>query len=411
MGLSAYVGSLTQPAATGNQSITGVGFQPKLIIFFYNDLTSSTVTNTILREGYGAATSSSARWVNCGYTPSASTSQYVSFRNDACIDYVNSGLGTDGRADLVSLDADGFTINWSTTDATARLVNFIAFAGSDITNVKVGTFTTSTTTGNQGITGIGFQPDSIIFPSLYGSTTALSNAVNTANRNSIGFGISSSNRGFSVSRNQNNGSTEFAGRYQRTDKIWALFSGTSAALVTEGDLVSMDSDGFTINWTTNSGSARINFYVAIKGGQFKIGTFNQSTSTGNQTVTGVGFQPSGVILSSVNAASSSSLQTPKRFSFGAASSSSARAAIWNGVADGGTTSLVSQSLNQAKVLEMLTESTPTLTTSADFVSNNSDGFTINNTTTDATAREVLYFAFGSIAAQSTVKQLAALGAG
>jgi hypothetical protein len=37
---------------------------------------------------------------------------------------------TDAEADLNSFDADGFTLNWSTADATAREFIYLAF-GSD----------------------------------------------------------------------------------------------------------------------------------------------------------------------------------------------------------------------------------------------------------------------------------------
>jgi hypothetical protein len=41
MALSAYVGNLSCPASTGNSSTTGVGFQPKIVLFWSNGLTAA----------------------------------------------------------------------------------------------------------------------------------------------------------------------------------------------------------------------------------------------------------------------------------------------------------------------------------------------------------------------------------
>ena len=54
MAFNAYVGSFDSNLSTGNQPVTGVGFTPKLVIFYHirNDTAASNTTNA--RWGMGA---------------------------------------------------------------------------------------------------------------------------------------------------------------------------------------------------------------------------------------------------------------------------------------------------------------------------------------------------------------------
>ena len=51
------------------------------------------------------------------------------------------------RANFVSFDADGFTLNFSQSDTTAYKVNYVAFGGTDITNSVIKTLTSAGSTG------------------------------------------------------------------------------------------------------------------------------------------------------------------------------------------------------------------------------------------------------------------------
>jgi hypothetical protein len=57
----------------------------------------------------------------------------------------------------------------------------------------------------------------------------------------------------------------------------------------------MDADGFTLNWVT-VGDAGYVFYLAIGGINAKMGYFALNTTTGDQSVTGVGFVPDSVLF-------------------------------------------------------------------------------------------------------------------
>jgi hypothetical protein len=397
MALSSFVGSFTANTGTGNQSITGVGFQPKALLFFMNSKTSDGSEATAQRC-FGMAVSSTSRAAIAGVSlDNNATVPNADRRHDdtKCLSLIDASQVVIFAADLVSMDADGFTVN-ITTAATAHIVNFIALGGDDLTNVAIKRWTSATSTGNQGVTGVGFQPDCLINMTNIASGAPPAN--NTAAFFTIGFGKSSSQRGVMHETMGDN----ILGNDQRTQKTAQFIDAqNSGSTFFVADLVSLDADGFTVNWGTANGTARYLYALCLKGGQFKIGSFNQETGTGNKATTGIGFQPTGLILASFNNTSSTAIIANARNSFGAGSSSSARGSIWNGATASANPTIIDKDLDRTKIIKMLTEGTPTLNAAADLVSLDSDGFTLNWTTADATAREIIYLAVGSNAGGGT----------
>jgi hypothetical protein len=384
--LSCFVGSFTVPAATGNLPVTGVGFQPKAVLFFGNHRSSDAATQSASQDTdmpyyLGMATSSTARGVvdvqddySAAGTAAATSTQCIRNRNAA---------GTvQFAADFVSMDADGFTVNFATANATAYVVNYIALGGADLTNVAVKSFTAATATGNQASTGVGFVPDAMI---LVGSETTF-----TVGGVQIGMVTSTSARGA-----LGNSVGSVNANYQRTALAYAQPTGTSTTVARAADLVSFDSDGFTLNWTTVQASGPTIYALCLKGGSFKAGNFTQKTSTGSQGTTGVGFQPKGLLMASSLKVASAAVTTARMaVHVGAGSSSSARGAINHLNGGTGVAELVRTQIYTARQ----DNATPTLNSAADLTSLDADGFTLNYGTADATAREILYLAFGNAAA-------------
>lgn len=106
---------------TGNKSITGVGFTPRLVRFTVLPSASTTSSN----YGSGAMTSSSQYYAAITSTGSGRT------RNSsttACIGWIGDTVSTPVLlANYVSMDADGFTIN-VTTASSAFDVAYEAYA-------------------------------------------------------------------------------------------------------------------------------------------------------------------------------------------------------------------------------------------------------------------------------------------
>jgi len=390
MALNAKVGSFTGSISTGNQSVTGVGFQPSFLLFWFNRLGADGSSGDAV-IGIGCAVSSLDRraggnYSNDNITPSSNTAWNQS---SSCI-YAASGSPS---ADFVSFDSDGFTINWLV--ANPMIINYLALGGSDLTNVKGGVAQAKVTTGNQSYTGVGFQPTCLLVFCGKFSTQPLDGG--TQGNALFGFATSSSDRGFIAWRNQNAQNPQIAKHRQSKSRLLAHTTNFS-----EADFVSFDADGFTLNWTLAGGAADSFYYVALRGPQFKVSNFNQPTSTGNQSLTGAGFTPTASIMISANdvGANDDAAQSHARASFGVATGAAERSCIWTGETDNVAPTVAKRNLDRTKLLKLMTESAggPTVNAAADHVSFDSNGQTINWTTADGTSREILVLWIGSAAA-------------
>jgi len=169
MGYSSHVGSFNIDSALGiteTQSITGVGFQPKVVLFWWSGSTASsdTVAGGTYLLGFGAAVSSTSRWNVCAVSEDAlATSNTRRGQYDTeCISTFDADGSWDGRMDFVSMDADGFTLVVDDAFANEYRISYLALGGDDLTNVALGAKQTPAATGNYATAGVGFQPDALI---------------------------------------------------------------------------------------------------------------------------------------------------------------------------------------------------------------------------------------------------------
>lgn len=385
MALSAKTGTFTQPVLTNATfAVTGVGFTPKALILYATDETTTGIAIG-WTQYYGMATSTTNR---VGISNSQTTATNTGSRahdSTKCFLVVSAAGTTIVAADLVSFDVDGFTLNFSTVNATARVVSYVALGGTDLTNAFIKAFLPAASNTAQGFTGVGFQPDAAFFISA--QVAAATQTDTGAMGLSLSFGKDATHR--AALETQPNAATESV---QKASKIIEK-SSSGGVISMEGDLTSMDADGFTITFSTTTSVKEI-FALCLKGGQYQVGSFNQPGTTGNTATTGIGFQPIGLMLMSTNLVTSASISTTaSRLSFGTGTASTSRSSIWAG---GGNAGVQDNDTDTGKILNMITESaSPTTNASADLVSLDADGFTLNWTTADATAREILYFAVGS----------------
>lgn len=383
--LLAKAGSFAGSGSTGNQSITGIGFQPKVVLFQYNMATSDgSHADSVI--GFGVGISASDRRVSGDYSVNnSSTSNHAAWNQTAYCIYTPSGSS---RADFVSMDADGFTINW--VSSGAMLVQYLALGGDGLTNVKTGTAAAKTTTGNESYTGVGFQPTALIVWAGKFSTSPLDQSTN--GNGLFGFATSSSARGMVAWRNVNGSNPQVAKHRQSTQRLVS-----TTTTFTEADFVSFDSDGFTLNYPTAGGTADVFYYLALRGPQVKVSSFNQPGSTGNQSLTGAGFTPKASIMMSANDVSGNNdaAQAHARVSFGWATGATSRSSLWIGETDNVSPTVAHRNLDRTKLIKLMTESaSPTVNAAADHVSFDSDGQTINWTTADGTARQILVLWIG-----------------
>jgi hypothetical protein len=236
-GAAAFAGTpnLATGSYTGNganpRAITGLGFHPDVVI---------------VKVNWSAANPNQSAAVVKTSTLTGAASKPL------------SGAQNTSNNDVLSLDADGFTVgsttavNNATTCGGACTYYWVALRANP--NVRVGTYTGNN--GTQAITGLGFSPAYVI--------------VIPGNNNAV---------------------------VQRTsqDASSYLFS-AGAALA--GRITSLDPDGFSVADSANPSVNAQNVvyhYVAFNEvpGQLRVGTYAGTGATRN--VTGVGFQPRFVV--------------------------------------------------------------------------------------------------------------------
>lgn len=386
-------GQFTLNTTTGNQSVTGLGFQPKIVLFFSSADTADGGTNTGTTM-FGAADGTN-QWVTetggmWGF--GAGGWDYSNWKTDRIL-YFSVGFGVTVDADFVSLDADGFTIDVNIAGGSAAVVHYLALGGSDL-SAKVGNFTLNSSTGNQSVTGVGFLPEFVFFSNSKSGTGTTEEAYGM-----ISFGGSvSSTEEFTVAIDGSGGNTNPTEENGSLITTKSLRRQSAGAVSWEADFISNDSDGFTIDITTASGSPAIG-YFALTGLTYKIGTATQKTTTGAQATTGVGFQPEAILFFGDGKATSTSISAHSGISVGGATSSTARGFIASQGQDAVASNTKYQSYNHVShafgsITATSSSNNPTLTGRADFTSFDADGFTLNWGTTDGTAREFVYVAFG-----------------
>jgi len=153
MALSTKAGSFALNTSTGNQSVTGVGFQPEAIIFVGNNLTADgNAANATLILGFATSSTNRTTQSTRGFDGSNPTDASRSTVATKVVSLANSSDTIILDADFVSFDADGFTINITTSDGVAYIMNYIALGGTDLTNSTILQFTTKTSTGSQAYT-------------------------------------------------------------------------------------------------------------------------------------------------------------------------------------------------------------------------------------------------------------------
>lgn len=390
-------GTTTQ-AAGNNVVVSGLGFTPDLVLFFWSGRTAVGIANLQERgAGHGMALSATERRACCTHIGSGGS--YWSGRshhNAACIITSAVGLGgvaeTDGAMDFVSLDTDGFTLVIDDAFPGDFQVGYVAFEGLDA--VAIGTLTEPAATGLQTISGVGFQPNLVLFLSTSDATAPP--AQDNHAKLMIGAMTSQAQYVTAILDHDNQG---IADSYHYT------FNGECVALGTDGagtDLngraafSAMTSDGFTLNWLERAGS-RLVFWLALKGANLALGDILSATDLNNFSETGIGFPPQGLIFfSSFDALSTQDTKVADlRLSVGAATGPSARFSFAE-IKDNGITDHNEVHRTTEVYGSFADTSGSPIDGEMDFVSLDSDGFTAVMDDADASARFIWYIAFNQL---------------
>lgn len=398
--LSSKQGTFVKNTAAGAQSITGLGFQPKAIIFYWTKQTTAAYAAST-SSGYGFAAAGAPitmAAVSVQALDAQATTDANNYHSNAAaivLQNTASGGAVNNLGTVTAFGADGFTVSWSAA-GQADIIHYIALGGTDITNAKVGTTSMFALAGASSVTGVGFQPDTAFLISSANGITL--NTITASSRPGRTFGFMSDTSGAMTQ-----GSVSYGNRDARTATgyMGSVWSNTGyenlrgTATDVDATWTSWDIDGFTMNAAAAPNGAHFVSWLALKGGLFKLGTLAQRTSAGTQAITGIGFQPNAVLFASANLSTASgtvstTAGTAGKQSFGAAAAT--QSGTWIGTA--GT--INSDENMYASTTAAITHATSQTTNAqASLSSLDADGFTLNWTAADATARNVLYIAMGT----------------
>ncbi len=397
MAYSVKKGSFATNTSISDQAITGVGFQPKAVIFFWTYQTASGMVDG-MNAGVGFATSTSESHCNTFASNDNVTERTGRRQNvSSSILFITGGDQTlAGGATLKTLDTDGFTITWGTAPSQANIVHYIALGGTDLTNAKVGQLTGNGASGSQAVTGVGFQPDLLLFLFSAQTGTATANSI----RFCLGAATSATDRVASCIAHNNNQAATVVASGQRSD---ACILGSSLSTINlEGDLVSMDSDGFTIDWQVGTTTNTVG-YLALKGGRYGVGIGQSGDGTGTQTESYMmKVDPDGLMMYGINLATLGGMDLNNlNMSIGGTDGSTA-GDIWFGSTDNVATA---NTKSYSHTTEIYSQADPSLslprsTATLDSFTTEGASLNWNNGLTNETAREFIYVGFGQPASYS-----------
>jgi hypothetical protein len=306
MSLDVKVVNLSIGTAGTPLAITGVGFQPKAVIFISSGRTSGTDggagADSRTMFGFAAATTGGGGTKQrCSATIDldgvTSFSHSSANRSDACIAALTTAGAVDGLASLGSFDADGFTLNRDNPFSVDIRVTAICYGGADITNIEIGTHNTPTA-GTEPFTEditAGFtctDDDAIGF--LIGCRGPADNG--TANDSDISIGaFTSPTSQFALMSGANNANASVTQviRHLGDTQCYVGCNAAVTSLIRRAQLDSWITNGFRLQWNEIFTQSSVVYWMVIKGGQWKVLSGTTATSLTTVSVAGTGFTVKG----------------------------------------------------------------------------------------------------------------------
>jgi len=366
----------------GPQTVAGVGFQGRaLILWWTRQIAFGTAAGDSAGVGLVASTSQqySVSWAaDNGITPSNTG------RHSAASAIVILGSGTptlDGEAVFTGFTADGFTLGWTTNPnpAPATIIHFVVL-GSFVSNAYLGQFVgpAAGVTGNRAYTGVGFRGNAAIF------LTSLQTSLGDATSATMGFGVAtgSSNRASGSIAIPDDTSTALTESVQDLKALVVENPAASPNPATDQsmDFVSFDADGFTLNHVKATTGNVLFWALVLQGGNYKVNYLTRPTVTGDQVVTGVGFQPKGVLFfGEASSLAFGAEDSGAEFILGGgtqATGSTVQGVMWGGENNANNPANAHMHTSNSRVIVDLSLTSQSSQNLASYKSSDADGFTI-----------------------------------
>jgi hypothetical protein len=389
------VGSFAKSGSTGTQSVThSLGQTPKALILWTVGKTNESLSAGFY-YGIGISDISNSASVAMGARDALSTSSTSRRMATKAITLVQGGDALVAEADLSSSNASNFTLNWTTNDSQPYVIHYVVIGGPQVT-AKVVNWQAPTAPGSKSVNTVGFQPEVVLH--LYAGAGFTNPAPHSQAHAVFGMGaMDKAGAQWAIQADDVSGSQPtLTSRGQQNDAAIYMYTDTGTPGVTkEARFVSMNSGGFTLNFTTaNSSDAQV-YSLALSGLKAGVGTFNKSTAAApaSQPVT-TGFAPGAVFLASYQMPTQTASFAEPICSVGIGASDGTNegaSALFS--ADGVSSTAVDAHDKTSKVFIKM--NTPPLDAEADMASFGSSGFTLNWTTNDTTPSQMCFLALGA----------------
>jgi hypothetical protein len=392
-GDSFAVGTFTKSTNTSapvTQAVAhGLGETPKVLIIWSAGKTTSTL-GANARLAFGMSDTSTDRAMSFESDDGQFTSAVNRRVATTVVTMVDQAGTLKAEADLQSVDATNFTLNWTTNNSTAYIFHFIAIGGTHV-QAKVVGWTMRTSTGNQAITGVSFQPEVVISAHAGAGLTSAPSATAANGASGLSAMDARGNQWAQAVFSTDGSNFSDTTRYQRRQE-----PGRRRREPDEDRRGGVRLDGLgrlhdELHDRRERGGSGVLARAARPAGPG--GDFTKSTSgaPASQSVTGVAFRPRLVLLASTQNTANTSPATNDRFGVGA-SYVTAEGGIAVQDADGQDTTSVDGIDTTTKTFVKVNNDTQTTDAQADLTSLDTAGFTLNWTTNDAVATEMLYLA-------------------
>lgn len=296
---------LTTDVLNSTKVITGLGFHPKAIRFYWMgiqstvDAGSQTISE---RRGIGfCSNASTRRAVGTFSADNSGAADCGSVAANDCICITVNGTGTiDGKLDISSVDTDGFTLIVDDVTPANLTIFYEAWGLDDIQQVTIGDIAEPAATGTQNYTADGFNSrgdNQVVMFAGVQSTAAL----NTGQAQDSGLCIGASTgtataENIVVVGNADDGSDPMdTDSYARAGECLAMIVIAGGNPDARAVVSAFGTDTFTLNWTNRATTNRRYIYMAIKGGGWRAGSYTIRQDLGRTAaVTNLPFNLKGI---------------------------------------------------------------------------------------------------------------------
>ena len=403
-----FVAWASADAVTTEYTIGSLGFTPKAVMvvcmgFRSDDPTSAGTGSNDWNASIGFANSSGTRRSVASFSDDANAAANdcgVMARDDAVLHCVDGAGALTGALDI-AFDADGIRLIVDDTAPVDLSVLVKIWGGNDIKTVVVGDIAEPAATGNVDYTATGMvagAEDQVLFLAGVQSTAAL----NSGQGQDAGmfFGMAHNTGQWVNCINSDDASaTSDTDHYGISGECLAQIILGGGNPDARASFVQWGTDNFRLNWLARATTNRRSIFMAIRGGRWAVGelTIDAATLNSTATVSGLPFQPAGLLLATSSGAEEAAgvSATLAALSIGGGLSASNRRCLVLREDNGAATTAVWTSVRHDCAVAMQNNGTATRER-WDINAINADGFqliTDQNNAADSTAWWIGYMAF------------------